>query len=282
MKTVFNHSELAHVWAQQKQEHGKGPRMFFEGTRIYSYGRHFIIANFIRPDVVLFNSNKYSVSTSKHQSYVRGAIHTAKVFKVPYPEGNHIANLEYYLLSIKNLIFDATQSRVNTYAILCNAEHTKSEALEYAKLFKSSSLKVTKAIKRLKMSSPELEEKVISQREKARIKEEKQNAEKATAYTLIRDKDVPDWLSGLSGYGVNILPESYLRVKDDRIETSHGATVSLESGKLLFERINAGKDVIGHEIESYTVISMNGVLKIGCHVIERTEIERFAKTQNWI
>jgi hypothetical protein len=38
--------------------------------------------------------------------------------------------------------------------------------------------------------------------------------------------------------------------------------------------IEAGRDVKGHEIDGYTVISMNGELKVGCHAIERSEVER--------
>ena len=45
--------------------------------------------------------------------------------------------------------------------------------------------------------------------------------------------------------------------------------------------IKAGKDIKGHKIDGYTVIGLNGVLTIGCHKIERKEIDRFAKSQNW-
>jgi hypothetical protein len=66
-----------------------------------------------------------------------------------------------------------------------------------------------------------------------------------------------------------------------QIETSKGARVSYEAGKLLFARIKAGKDVKGHDIDGYTVISINGVLKIGCHEIEMAEVHRFAKSEGW-
>lgn len=62
---------------------------------------------------------------------------------------------------------------------------------------------------------------------------------------------------------------------------SKGARVSYEAGKLLFAMIKAGKDVKGHDIDGYTVISINGVLKIGCHVIEMAEVHRFAKMEGW-
>lgn len=83
--TFGSHASLCHVWAQQTVDYGKSGdgRMFFEGgpigSTIYSHGRHFAIARYIerKPHrhCVLFNSNGYSVSTGKHKSLVRGALH---------------------------------------------------------------------------------------------------------------------------------------------------------------------------------------------------------------
>ena len=48
--------------------------MFIEGDTIYSYGKHFPIALRLGNNIFLVNVDKYSSSTSKHQSYVIGAI----------------------------------------------------------------------------------------------------------------------------------------------------------------------------------------------------------------
>lgn len=83
MKTVFDNRQIAHVWAQQTQESGKTPNrnLFFEGKTIYSYGYHFPLARFATDDIVLVNKDSYSVSTSKHQGYVRNAItHKQQLF----------------------------------------------------------------------------------------------------------------------------------------------------------------------------------------------------------
>jgi hypothetical protein len=52
-------------------EKAKGNNMFTDGKVIYSYGEHFPIALRLKSDWYLFNTDKYSQSTSKHQSYVR-------------------------------------------------------------------------------------------------------------------------------------------------------------------------------------------------------------------
>jgi len=77
MRTVFsNHSMVAHVWAQQNQEHGKGKNMFFEGNAIYSWGKHWTLAFFVDNSCrrfieviggnVIINTQSRSVSTSQH------------------------------------------------------------------------------------------------------------------------------------------------------------------------------------------------------------------------
>lgn len=44
--------------------------MYTDGKTVYSYGNHFPIAAKIR-GIILFNTDKYSSSTSAHQCYVR-------------------------------------------------------------------------------------------------------------------------------------------------------------------------------------------------------------------
>ena len=52
---------------------GKGSNLFFENGIIYSYGTHFPMARFVG-DTIVMHKEKYSQSTSKHQSYLRRAI----------------------------------------------------------------------------------------------------------------------------------------------------------------------------------------------------------------
>ena len=54
MKTVFNNSEVCHVFAQQEQEYGRSGNIFFEGKKIYSYGYHYLMGNIIND-----NTNSY-------------------------------------------------------------------------------------------------------------------------------------------------------------------------------------------------------------------------------
>jgi hypothetical protein len=69
----MSNKNIAKLWMNQTKPFAKGSNFFFEGTKIYSYGYHFLIAEIVG-DKVIFNTEKYSQSTSKHQSIVKMAI----------------------------------------------------------------------------------------------------------------------------------------------------------------------------------------------------------------
>lgn len=85
----MNNSMVAHLWANEKKESGKGSNLFFEDRSIYSYGYHFEVGRIVRnkcgEKAYLLNDKYYSSSTCKHQRCVRSAIPTgSKVFSVGY------------------------------------------------------------------------------------------------------------------------------------------------------------------------------------------------------
>lgn len=63
--------EVAQAWWQGKSATTK--HMLTDGTTIWSYGEHFPIA-WRRGTRVYYNDDKYSNSTSQHQSYVRQVV----------------------------------------------------------------------------------------------------------------------------------------------------------------------------------------------------------------
>lgn len=98
-ETFGTHANMAHVWAQQNQTHGRSSdgRMLFDGPAVYSYGRHFTLARFTEVTVggarlVLENADGYSVSTSKHFSHVRRALSGLDVIVIRVPRLTDIAD----------------------------------------------------------------------------------------------------------------------------------------------------------------------------------------------
>ena len=87
MKTVFNGSMTAHVWAQQNQSEGRnsGGTFWFRDSTIYSYRTP--IARFVwapsGAPVVLIGAEKYSPSTGRHLSHIWRATQHHLQFTVP-------------------------------------------------------------------------------------------------------------------------------------------------------------------------------------------------------
>lgn len=76
-RTVFDNPMVAHIWAAQRQPHGRSSNgnISFSGSTLYSYATP--IARLVRSadgsTVALLDRASYSVTTSRHQQYARSA-----------------------------------------------------------------------------------------------------------------------------------------------------------------------------------------------------------------
>jgi hypothetical protein len=88
-KKTYGNS-VCEAWVNQDSWAGKNyskETIFFEGDTIYSYGYHFPMAKRIRTKngyFYLVNGDRYSPTTDKHQSMLRGAVHDEKKIIVPF------------------------------------------------------------------------------------------------------------------------------------------------------------------------------------------------------
>ena len=76
---MVSHSDVAEAFSHHEIK--EGSRMFSEGEAVYSYSYHFPIAYWISKNAVLFNTDKYSSSTSTHQSYVMNKLSGIEIIK---------------------------------------------------------------------------------------------------------------------------------------------------------------------------------------------------------
>lgn len=278
----YNNRELAHIWANQKAESGQGSNMFFEGSIIYSYGHHFRIAELIHEKkIVLFNSKGYSKTTSKHKSYVMRAIPSYyTVIESPGCTNDPHLIIPYYIdLVTANIDKAATARKAETQEwCLNNANSILITLDDYIKAF-NIKVRDFKGLKALLNQKGNL----LTVEIKEKIKERKQAEKLATIEK--NKKEISEWLNNEREWISNSIGSIFLRVitldLEKYVETSKGAKVLLKSAKVLYKLIKAGKDIKGYQIDGYTVIGINGSLKIGCHEIDTKEIERFAKSQNW-
>lgn len=90
----LSHAEVIRRFVKDGATKGKGHNMFIEGNILYDYGHHFPIL-IRRPDGLLMNADKYSVTTSKHQ----GMCQRYATFLIPFSILNRL-HLDYFTVEI--------------------------------------------------------------------------------------------------------------------------------------------------------------------------------------
>lgn len=314
MKTVFNNRELAHVWAGQKQESGRGSNMFFQGPSIYSYGRHFEIARVMidAPGVVLFTSASYSNSTAKHKNHVWRAVTHMTMFTVPSMT-DHSENVLAYLAAVEKARAAALAAVKYGPMHKETAERNADTAARYVEVFKKyipvklrNEVKRTAAlVKANKLFTAGELAKIAASDERRRVADEKaiaRRAQQAAEWTageparamdrahreakeedarLCAPANLAAWAAGrdvdTDTYHMRDLP-TRLRLKDGRIETSRGAQITERTARALWAGLCRGADIKGMVLDHYTVTSWDGAaLVVGCHNIPRAELENMAR-----
>lgn len=296
MKTVFNNSELTHIWANQTQEQGRGSNMFFIGDTIYSYGYHFKIAKFTEnkfgDKCVFLNCRSYSNTTNKHQSLVWRAIPSnIQFFRVKefftdinYSIVAHRENINNYLEQgekLKNDILKAKKHKLGYLQQLKNVFSTIEKyqlffdimdlsELTYAHL---NGLSIEERVNNLSKwlgsytDSNEFklwEEKKKKADELAEIKALEEAKEKIQKF---RDFKV----SSIWNLGINLLRYNK---ETSEIETSGGVKLPKCVFSEAYERFKNNTLLIGQHIGVYRFNGQNDdILQIGCHKIPVNEIE---------
>jgi hypothetical protein len=285
MRKVFSsHSELAHVWANQLQNEGRGGNMFFNGASIYSYGSHYEIAKFVEAPngekVVFINSNGYSSSTGKHTNHVLHAIpKNIKKFSVPffrssgYYSGNsqafNLENLggiiEKISVEIDSLLKSQLSARSNT-SHFYQASRLRANQLEICELFNlKAPIEPTNWLKASEKAS--FLDATASDRQKAKEAKELEKSKELLA----------KWLSHeFNGQLYNIPIHFRLSKDGSSIETTKGAKVSKIEALKLLAKVRANQDVIGEKLDGFTVLGYNDTdITIGCHTMNWDVVNSF-------
>lgn len=314
---MASHEEVAHRWAQDDASARQisGFNMYFERRAsehiIFSYGSHFPVAAFVdAPDgsrVVLFTSQDYSVSTSKHKTIVRRAIPSSvQVFTVPdvsalHKKGGrgdfHGDNLKAYLTRAAESYAKAKRARVYAPMHTRDAESALAEARLYAATFRvkfkvpASIEEAAASVEKLAKAQAKAEAKARAEREeRARIALEAQQRQDAEWFA--------DWQAGRSPH----CPASYRSKPDgsayvtrltdsgsDELRTSRDASVPWQHAVKAFRFIrlcvergegwqrNERVVRVGHyQIDR---IEPNGDMVAGCHRFAWADMKALAERE---
>lgn len=312
MKTVFTSAELPHVWAHQNAERGTCPAsMSFAGPRLYSYGTCIgEITELKGKKIYLIDQTNYSVTTSGHQSAMRGAIPAdAETLPVWGRRGNDAlspfygykstaaerrAALKQWAVALfRQYLEEAGEATLS--AKRRRAEWLRDSDLSEAARWLDCARRLN-TLAGLRRKVPESGEgcaDAIARAEKkaaAEHRKEQKRREKEAAENLEK------WVSGDSSISTSSLPrleKIFFRVVERggarQIETSRGAFIPYEDGKKAFRfaiarrakgwKRNGERFAVGaYQIDR---VNTSGIVA-GCHVMRWPEIEAFAGAQGWV
>jgi hypothetical protein len=297
-KHVYPTSEIAHLWAHQRQSSARNKQgnFYFHGDTIYSYGSHFPIAKIVTHDgrtAVLMTTRRYSNTTAKHLHQVRGAITHMRVFHVYSPREPHEEVLKDYQSRITSGIETTLKAKANKLAELSGVVNLVREANEYSQFFRLG----------WRLALPDgfdLEGQMRlgeELRDKAAAAQAKRDANRSEKWKRLRERQAAEeakelaeypekllaWLDGtLSEFprrpGGGYYQETYrLRIRGGRLQSSGGAVVSLKEAKALLPLLDDPLLTPPEKVGGFGPVTLDHdrkVLSIGCHRIAFAEIRR--------
>jgi hypothetical protein len=268
MRKVFtNANDVIHLFAQQDQNNARCSNVFFEGTKIYSFGYHYLLGEFLDSNTILINDEGYSVTTSKHINIARYATSQHKQF---YKTKTNLQIVFNSIKKNKNKLANARKPEI----YINNIKSLYSTLIEYYTYKKQlTKLKSTKEFRYIKKVVDNLEN-FTDYKEKLKVI---QKAIKAK-----QQKEIKRKLAKFYKYEINSVRvghKDFLRVSKDgeNVETTQGIKVSVSDAKKLYYMIKNNIDIKGYKIGYYTVNSINGTLKIGCHNIDINSVHKVGK-----
>jgi hypothetical protein len=282
-------AEVFHVWASQRQDSayqsGSLQRTSFQSTSCYSYraeiGRLITING---KTVALLNTERYSITTRKHQSAAAAATsHMLQVFT------DSTFDVETGLLSMQQQILDYLSGGMRLRTCWYSTPKDYFQEL-YNHLKKFNALVETLGFKQLTLNPDSATLDAIEANIRAAIK---RGAEKRAEKQREREERVAKaraenaaalsaWLDGgPAEYSkLSVFDNPYrLRIKENRLETTGSVSVALDRAVELLTAIDNGRNVTGQQIDGYEVLSIKGdIIQIGCHKVSLNEARELLKT----
>jgi hypothetical protein len=248
--------------------------MFFNRSTIYSYGDHFAIAKHVTNEqgqrAILFTERRYSNTTAKHISSVYMSCKNDNLIYCANPIGSHEINFKYWEQSAEH---DGASKLANArkpekyLAILADIDKT---ANIYASYFGIELPETLKALLSIKDKTEFLAFADI----KADYMKAEQKKKDAEQKRKFKD-DIKKWFNLETSRLYTTYKYDFLRIKDNRVETTQAVQIPLEIAKRLYNSIKEGTIKQGDKILNYSIDEIGAQIKIGCHTFKRSYLLQF-------
>jgi hypothetical protein len=275
MKKVFSNSEICHVYAQQTQNEGRtsANNIFFYENKIYSYGYHYKLAEIIENNTIIINNTGYSNSTAKHINLITNA---TRQYTQYFYNDICLNNVYDSILSASKSIIKARLKESYANLIISKFENFINFANEFNKVVKSNNHTQDSFLTLIELKQNEQFQeiqKIYNEIAKDKDKFIEAGKERERKEKERKQREFNESLEKFFNYEINYITlktdEDFLRISQDKtqIETTQGVKIPIQEAKKLYELIQLEVEIKGYRISNYTVISINGTLKIGCHKI---------------
>lgn len=252
--------------------------MSYYGTKLYSYNT--VLATIDREHNII-NIDKstahYSYTSGRHYRYLLEAIPNSSytVFTYPFHESDVPS---WYLKQCIELLDKQSRARVRDYT--SDVIQYLNEALKYMSMYKYDKRKSAyKQLMTLNANRNDMLAQVVDIIEadkKAKLVAKRKHDKQQQSKRQVK-------LDRFTGGGVVYDPSYngvYLRIKEDKLQTTNSISVPLATATLLYKRWVSGKDILGAKLDYYTVVkSTSKSVTVGCTTISAGELNRVLEPQ---
>lgn len=270
MKKVFSSSsQVFHIYAQRTQSEGRSSNVFFYNEKIYSYGYHYELARFVDNDThphILINNSGYSNTTAKHISEI---IQATRQYEQYFTKDIDLDLVYHSITDNYKKLLSARKPEIYINAIIDKYESLINYPLFLQSTKLSDKFKEIETLYHIVNNFEDLEK----AKEFAKVELAKKAKEAKEKTKIDLEKFYNHEIDYKRGN------EDFIRISKDlqSIESSQRVQVGIEDAKNLYEMILANQDIKGQRVGNYTVISINGVLTIGCHRINMESVHKVGK-----
>lgn len=276
MRNVLSISELCHKWANQEQEKGRNANrtIIFASSIIYSYGIHFPIAKHVVNEqgqkAILFTERNYSNTTAKHKSHVYMSCKNNNIIYCFDPTGSHNENFKYWQLLAERDAASKLPKAIKPEKYLNILSSIENKVNIYAIYFGIEIPETLKAVLSIKDKAEFLEYEY-----KARILAKIDEAKRLKEQKAKFKDDIKKWLNLETSRLYTTYKYDFLRINDNRIETTQAVQIPLELGKRLYQSIKNGTLNVGDKVLNYSINEVGKEIKIGCHTFKQSYLLKF-------
>jgi hypothetical protein len=276
MRNVLPTSELCHKWANMEQESGRTSTgsLFFNRNTIYSYGDHFAIAKHVTNEqgqrAILFTERDYSNTTAKHKRSVWMSCKNDNIIFCANPIGSHETNFKNWEQRAEHEAARKLQTARKPEKYLQILSNIQDVAIKYADFFSIEIPETLKAVLSIKDKNEFLqyENKAI---ELAKIEKAKKAKEQKRKFK----EDIKKWFNCETSRLYTTYKYDFLRINENRIETTQAVQIPLELGKRLYQSIKNQSLKVGDKVLNYSVNEIGNEIKIGCHTFKQSYLLKF-------